>query len=175
MSNDTNLFKALIPSATSGRFEVFRDRETMWLQEYIDRENWIVWVHEAEWELGIFDEHIEKATGDVLICGLGIGYCNWAIRNKRDVVSVDTVEREQDVIDLIWPYVDDDRSTIHHIDLDSFLARNTKKYDYILIDIYDIDPTEQPTESRALLNKVKRHLKRGGEAIFITWQGTKFT
>ena len=52
-----------------------------------------------------YDEHQplwDNATGDVLIGGLGIGFVNQKLIDNPNVTSVTIVEKNQEVIDLVW-------------------------------------------------------------------------
>jgi hypothetical protein len=52
-----------------------------------------------------YDEHdwlVQRMSGDVLIGGLGIGMIHIPLLASSDVTSVTIVEKEQDVIDLVW-------------------------------------------------------------------------
>ena len=68
-----------------------------------------------------YDEHdwlVQRMSGDVLIGGLGIGMIHIPLLASSDVTSVTIVEKEQDVIDLVWDdCVKDDRFTIVHADI----------------------------------------------------------
>ena len=59
---------------------------------------------------------IEKAHGRVLITGLGLALLPLALLDYGQVQSIDIVEIDQDVIDLVWPHVQDHRITLHHAD-----------------------------------------------------------
>jgi len=58
---------------------------------------------------------INKATGDVLINGLGLGMCVAAILKKPEIKSVTIIELVPDVISLVGPtYTKDGRVTISY-------------------------------------------------------------
>ena len=46
----------------------------------------------------------QGATGDVLIGGLGIGFVNQKLMDNPHVTSVTIVEKNQEVIDLVWQH-----------------------------------------------------------------------
>lgn len=55
-------------------------------------------------------EHLEHkilwngATGDVLVAGLGLGYVNEFLMNNPNITSVTIIEKNQEVINLVWPH-----------------------------------------------------------------------
>lgn len=68
------------------------------------------------------DDHLDaycaarEYGGRVLIHGLGLGSFLKGVLSLENVASVDVVEVDQDVIDLIGPHYKDSRLTIHHGD-----------------------------------------------------------
>jgi len=70
------------------------------------------------------DEHKkfwEIAKGDVLITGLGLGFCHANLINNPNVTSVTIIEKYQEVIDLTWDdCVKDERFKLIHADADNW-------------------------------------------------------
>jgi len=50
-------------------------------------------------------EFIQKAHGNVLIAGLGIGLIIIAIQNNPEIKSITIVEKYQEIIDLVFPFL----------------------------------------------------------------------
>ncbi len=79
-----------------------------------------------------YDEHswmIGKMTGDILIAGLGIGMINIPLLDS-DATSITIVEKEQDVIDLIWENcAKDERFTLVHADIDTWVPPEGSSWD----------------------------------------------
>ncbi len=50
-------------------------------------------------------EFIQKAHGDVLVKGLGIWLIIIAIKDNPEVKSITIVEKHQEIIDLVFPYL----------------------------------------------------------------------
>lgn len=70
-------------------------------------------TEEHEWLLGF--------SGDVLIGGLGIGMIHIPLLASDDITSVTVIEKEQDVIDLVWDHCPkDDRFTLIHADINTW-------------------------------------------------------
>jgi len=64
------------------------------------------------------EEFFEKAKGDILIAGLGLGMCHKPLMEKNEVQSVTIVEKNKDVIDLVWEHCDkDERFKLIHDDI----------------------------------------------------------
>lgn len=91
---------------------------------------------------------IDRAHGDVLIAGLGIGMLPAAMLTKKEVTSITVIDDSEDVIDLVAPHIkklaaesgSGYRFNAHKADafkLASFMTINwTMKYDVIYFDIW---------------------------------------
>lgn len=102
-----------------------------------------VWMSITPFEINTMRPYIEKAKGDVLTFGLGLGYYAFEVAKKKEVTSVTIIEKDSKVIQLfeknILPYFEN-KEKIHIIKQDAFLyfdreLRETS-YDTIFIDIY---------------------------------------
>lgn len=89
---------------------------------------------ESNWEV------VCRASGRVLIAGLGLGVILVPILAKADVSHVTIVESEADVIALVAPAfkasVESDRLEIVHADIYSWLPQRGARYDTIYFDIW---------------------------------------
>ena len=65
----------------------------------------------------------DNAAGDVLIAGLGIGMVHQFLIDNEDVKSVTIVEKNQEVIDLVWDH-----------------CPKNEKFRLVHADIYDWEP-----------------------------------
>jgi len=85
-----------------------------------------------------FEEHQwlwGHSTGDILITGLGIGFVNEWLIKAPGVTSVTIIEKEQDVIDLVWDHcAKDERFTLIHADADTWDNPDELYFDTIWID-----------------------------------------
>lgn len=118
-------------------------------------------------------EAVHKARGDVLIAGLGLGLIVLPIMNKKYVISVDVVEKYQEVIDLIKPQLPlNSKVNIIHQDIINFIP--TRKYDLIYFDtIPEVQHSEEEKKARMkdgkflrdpdLAPMFKKYLKEEGE------------
>lgn len=80
---------------------------------------------------------VRRATGDVLISGLGIGMCVGAVLRKPDVRSVTVLEIEQDVIDLVAAHYRDERLSVICTDARQYVPPKGKKFGAVWHDIWD--------------------------------------
>jgi len=92
-------------------------------------------------EIGDHLSFIYKAKGDVLINGLGLGVCIFGImeRNKtkkEKVTSITVVERSEDVINLVGPYLPSEVAIVQ-ADAFEFKPPKGKKYGAVWHDIWD--------------------------------------
>lgn len=133
-------------------------------------------MNNSDEEKGFNLEIISKARGDVLIAGLGIGLIVLPIMNKENVISIDIVEKYQEIIDLIEPQLPlNGKVNIIHQDIISFVP--TKKYDIIYFDtLPEVQYLEDDKKDRIKDGKFvkdsdltidfRKYLKRGGETLY---------
>ena len=113
-------------------------------------------------------EAIEKARGQVLITGLGIGVILNACLNKPEVEHCTVIEIEPDVIALVAPHYQKkwgDRLTIVNEDAFKYRPQKGIKYDMIWHDIWSNICTDNYKEIKTLKAKYRPFKKVGG------WQG----
>lgn len=87
-----------------------------------------------------YEEHswmLDKMSGDVLIAGLGVGMVNVPLLASDDVTSVTIVEKNQDVIDLVWDHcAKDDRFTLVHDDINTWEIPEGSSWDVAWFDTW---------------------------------------
>lgn len=118
-------------------------------------------------------EVINRACGDVLLVGLGIGLLLHNLRQKIQegvVRSVTVYEKEQSVIDLVAPYYRDiPNLKIVCRDIMEYRPPKEEKYDTIYFDIWPtIDYERNLPEIRMLHNRWKFR-KRDSNAFMNSW------
>jgi hypothetical protein len=75
--------------------------------------HWLNIMQDTEAEYTEHDWLMSRLSGDILIGGLGIGMIHIPLLASSDVTSVTIVEKNQDVIDLVWANcAKDDRFTL---------------------------------------------------------------
>lgn len=77
----------------------------------------------------------DNASGNVLIGGLGLGFVNHFLINAPNIQSVTIIEKEQEVIDMVWQHCPkDERFELVHADIESYAP--TRTWDYGWFDTY---------------------------------------
>ena len=99
-----------------------------------------IWMSVIPHEINTMKKAINKAHGHVLVLGLGLGYYLFNIVSKKDVISIDVVEKDKTIIDLFnkyllnkFPYYE--KINIIHDDGVEYLKKR-RQYDYCFVDIY---------------------------------------
>lgn len=102
----------------------------------------------------------DKATGRVLVAGLGLGMVVEGMLNKPDVTEVVVVEIDKDVIRLVGPHLlkkYSGRISIHTGSIHNYVPEG--KFDFAWFDIWDEVSTENLTEMKELKAKFRKHCK----------------
>ncbi|MBD5357424.1 MAG: hypothetical protein HDR88_10540 [Bacteroides sp.] len=98
------------------------------------------------------DDHwkfIQKASGKVLVGGLGLGMVLKCLLDKTSVTKVTVVEKSSDVINLVASsYTNDPRVEI--VNADIFEYKPTERYDCAWFDIWDDISGEEYPEMKKL-------------------------
>ena len=103
---------------------------------------------------------INKAKGNVLVNGLGLGVVVKAIFEKSEVAHVDVVEINKDIISLVWPsYKDSSKVTIYNDDAFTIQWEKGKKWDYVWHDIWPSICTDNLSEITKLKRKYAHRTK----------------
>ncbi len=133
---------------------------------------------------------IEHSFGEVLIAGFGIGLIVLPIMNKIEVESIEIVELQKEVIDLISTQLPlNNKVKIINDNIYSYIPE--KKYDTIYVDTVSV---EMCTDSEKKVRNIngdlrddnyifelyKNHLKKDGKIIrwdcrFLKYNETEFT
>ena len=104
-------------------------------------------------------EVVERAHGDVLIAGLGLGMILHPILNKPEVSSITVVEKYQDVVDLISPTLpNDQRLSIITEDIFVWTPTSNCSYDIIWFDIWPDMEAHRLREMRQLHSRFRPYL-----------------
>ena len=106
---------------------------------------------------------IKIVRGRVLINGLGLGVVIKGLLMKLEVHHIDVVEKEYDVIKLVWPtYKYDPRLSLYHADAFTVQWEKDILWDFVWHDIWPDICTDNLPE----ISKLKRkYVRRTG------WQG----
>lgn len=78
------------------------------------------------------------AKGDILIVGLGIGLLPVMIKARNKMVKTITIiEREQDVVNLVFRHIKTRKTRVVVADAESYLYTTDDRYDFIYVDIWE--------------------------------------
>jgi len=105
-------------------------------------QNGRLWMSVTPNEINTMKEPIQKASGDVLTFGLGLGYFAYMCSLKDDVSSVTIIERDSSVIELFNKYIlpqfeHKEKIKIIKIDAFEYLENNDfYPFDFVFVDIY---------------------------------------
>lgn len=95
-----------------------------------------IWMSDTPQEQESLVPVIQRARGDVLMGGLGIGYLPTRLMRKAEVKSITIVEKNQDVIALVYPQIWGPKTNIIVGDIFDYLIGTDKRYDFIHVDIW---------------------------------------
>lgn len=100
---------------------------------------------------------VRKATGSVLITGLGLGIVVKACLAKPEVTDVTVVEHNQNVIDLIIPHLPKRKLTVINGDAFTWKPPKGKRYNAVWHDIW---ATIDPDNSKEMGTLCRRFARR---------------
>lgn len=107
---------------------------------------------------------IQRANGDVLIFGLGLGLIIFPLLDDESVKSITVVELYQDLIDVVKPKIKekDIHNKVNIIRGDCFINEfsKEKKFDTIYFDIWINISESNYTEQKKLTRMYARHINR---------------
>jgi len=81
-------------------------------------------------------------TGEVLVGGLGIGMIAHILAEMRMVRRIVIVEKQKEVIDLVWPHIQKElhgKGEIVHANLFQYLRETDENFNYAFYDIWTSD------------------------------------
>jgi len=155
-----------IPAQRIGRFEIVKDNRNTSLVEHSD--SLIIWMSMDENEWHLYKKLHELAYGKVLIAGLGLGFDLLNVASKNSVDEIIVVEKQQEVIDLVWPYISHRKAALVHQDILEYLQNIDENFDIIYFDIFPGGSNSFPEQIDKLCEAAKIRLKSKGQIIL--WQ-----
>ena len=117
-----------------------------WTLATLHHDNGEVVMEDHEQELLTHLQFMLKASGHVLVCGLGLGCVTRGLLANPNVDHVTVLEKSRDVMDLVAPYMPTDRLTIVD-DADALKwtkTENLKAFDCVWHDIWSDPDEHQP-------------------------------
>ena len=114
-----------------------------------------IWMSLNPNEIETMKPYIEKAKGNVLVLGLGMGYVPFMMALKSEIKSITIVEKDPDIISLfnslIYPsFKNKEKIKIVEGDAINFV-RKQNKFDYIFADLW-----HSPEDGLSLFVQLKR-------------------
>ena len=114
-----------------------------------------IWMSLNPNEIETMKPYIEKAQGNVLVLGLGMGYVPFMMALKDNVKSVTIIEKDPDIIalfnSLIYPsFKNKDKIKIIQDDAVNYVKKNNK-FDYMFADLW-----HSPEDGLPLFVSLKR-------------------
>ena len=148
-----------------GRFHLYKTSEDTITMALRDTSTPTLWMNDTPMETTSMIPAIAGAHGKVLTSGLGIGLFVALIAKKPSVRSITVVEREQKIIDLVYPQIKGLFRIPFEVvcgDIYHYLKHVNKEYDFIFIDIWPgfLAPIKEMDSLKALAEK---RLAPGGE------------
>ena len=114
-----------------------------------------IWMSLNPNEIETMKPFINKAKGNVLVLGLGMGYVPFMMANKSEVKSITIIEKDPEIIglfnSLIYPsFKNKEKIKIIEDDAINYTKKNNK-YDYIFADLW-----HSPEDGLSLFVQLKR-------------------
>ncbi|MEF2967730.1 hypothetical protein V3851_18015 [Paenibacillus sp. M1] len=134
-------------------------------------ENGRIWMTITPNEIETMKEAVDRASGNVLTYGLGLGYYAYMVSEKDDVASITVVDSNQDVIDLFKKYILPQFKYAHKVKLvkaDAFEYAQTGmpqgKFDFVFTDLW-----HDVSDGIDLYLKMKKFEKLCPDTAFAYW------
>lgn len=107
-------------------------------------------------EIRDFSHFVHRATGKILVNGLGLGVLLRALLDKPEITEITVIEKSQDVIKLVSETYKDKRLTIINADAFEYQPPKEKRYDCVWHDIWDNITSDNIPEMKILHRKYGR-------------------
>jgi hypothetical protein len=83
-----------------------------------------------------FQTPLHECGGKVLVGGLGLGYVAKKLDSNPNVKEVTVIEKDKNIIDLVFPHLGTTKVKVVHDDIFKFLKKDKNKYDCAIFDIW---------------------------------------
>lgn len=107
-------------------------------------------------EIRDFRHFVWKATGSVLVNGLGLGVLVKALLDKTDITEITVIEKSAEVIELVASHYNDERLTVINADAFEWQPPKGKRYNCVWHDIWDFICGDNLPEMEKLHRKYGR-------------------
>ena len=117
-------------------FKCIKEIPVMLLQEKANGK-WKQWMVDDPPQYRAMQIYAKAAKGRVLCAGLGLGLIQHELVKNKKVTQVVTIERSQEVADLVWDYCPNKAKSYLVIqDFWEFFQKNDEQWDMILADLW---------------------------------------
>lgn len=130
-----------------------------------------IWMTITPNEIETMKDPIERASGNVLTYGLGLGYFAYMVSRKSNVKKVTVVDSNPDVIQLFQKYIlpqFPDQEKIHVIQADAFQFAEQEMgkgaYDFVFTDLW-----HDVSDGLEMYLKMKEFEKESPDSEFMYW------
>ena len=140
-------------------FEVKKPIDITCLEIKDEQGIWKTWMVDDCPHWWAMQKYAENSSGRVLVAGLGLGLVTWELLKNVDVSSITVIERNEDVIGLISPFlhveVEDNLDNLQILNKDfyDFIHETEEKFDRIIVDLWVTGSKEETL--RVLNDEVK--------------------
>ena len=135
------------------------------------RDNYTCIMSDTPMERNTCREFLDKAFGNVLIAGLGLGLIVFPALTEERITKITILEIDQDVINLVKPFIQthDERKIVEIIHADVRTYTPTQTYDSVWLDIWDDICLDNRQEAIELSRKYRKHMPRKKEERWISY------
>ena len=157
-----------IPEQRIGDFEIIKvNNETFLIEHYDYIKVWMAGSNEErQLYLPLYSKCDKLINGKVLIAGLGLGLDLLNVISNPNVKEIVLIEKQKEIIDLVWPYVLHDKTKLIHKDIFEFLRTTDEQFDLIYFDIFPGGRMSFPEEADKLEKLARQRLRLCGEIVF---------
>ncbi len=120
-----------------------------------------VWMSDTPMEQNTCQKFIDNANGKVLILGLGIGMVIMPLLKDPDITQIVVIEKEQELINLITPYIRHKKLTI--IQGDACEYEPDQLYDTVILDIWANICSDNYKDMKLLEKRYRKFMVRKKE------------
>lgn len=162
---------ARLRSIINGNREYINIQEGEYIKLIDKRSNEIV-MSDTPMERDTNRTFCQRANGNVLIAGLGIGMILLTIQDKPEVESITVIEKYKEVIDLVAAQLPlNNKVKIINADIFEWTPPKVKKYDTIYFDIWNNICGDDWEEHKTLRRKYGRRVNRDNSQHWInSWR-----
>jgi len=148
-----------LPSGNSGEWRIDRSQRDEVIYSHLWRGE-EMWMDDLPHCLTEEVEFANYANGRILLSGLGLGSLPSVLCTIPQIESIDIIERELDVIELVWSHLSTQSPKIHLIIADALTYKPTadQHWDFAWHDIWLTDPTVE--EQQAMIERYAAYADR---------------